>query len=273
MNESELHFTLDLFTFRRLPVFMMNPNTLDIETQSSLVKKIELCLARSKPVTNYAQTNIQLFNQLRQAQYSETDLSYICNAYQFAVQIFTGRFRGSGKPFLSHLVGTASILASVHVPINVITAGLLHAAYIYGEYGTEEKGMTDAKREQVRQAVGVDTEELIAEYTALKWNKSTIPAICDRLNTLNATERQVLLVRLANELEDHLDHGVLYCGNAEQRRDYIRSSLYLSIEMAHKLGFPTLAAALECNFRDTCSIEIPAAVRTSRNSSYLLTSN
>jgi (p)ppGpp synthase/HD superfamily hydrolase len=236
-----------------------------------LVKRIELCLARSKPVTNYAQTNIQLFNQLRQAQYSETDLRYICNAYQFAVQIFTSRFRGSGKPFLSHLVGTASILVSVHAGINVITAGLLHAAYIYGEYGTEEKGITDAKREKVQQAVGVETEELISKYTALKWNKTTIPAICDRLNTLDPTERQVLLIRLANELEDHLDHGVLYCGNAEQRREYIRSSLYLSVEMACKLGFPTLAAALECNFRNTFLVELPAAVRTSRNSSYLLT--
>ena len=249
---------------------MMNLNTLSTETDSSLVKKIELCLARSKPITNYAQTNIQIFNQLRQAQYSEADLSYICNAYQFAVQIFTGRFRGSGKPFLSHLVGTASILASVHAPINVITAGLLHAAYIYGEYRTEEKGMTDAKREQVRQAVGIDTEELIATYTALKWNKNTIPAIRDRIDTLAPTECQVLLIRLANELEDHLDFGVLYCGNAEQRRDYIRSSLYLSVEMAHKLGFPALAAALECNFRDIFSVELPAAVRTSRNSSYLL---
>jgi hypothetical protein len=80
MNESELHFYFDLFTFLGLPVFMMNLNTLSTETDSSLVKKIELCLARSKPITNYAQTNIQIFNQLRQAQYSEADLSYICNA-------------------------------------------------------------------------------------------------------------------------------------------------------------------------------------------------
>lgn len=249
---------------------MMNLNTLSTETDSSLVKKIELCLARSKPVTSYAQTNIQLFNQLRRAQYSEADLGYICNVYQFAVQIFASRFRGSGKPFLSHLVGTASILTSINAPIDVITAGLLHAAYIYGEYGTEERGMTNAKREQVRQAVGVETEELIADYTALKWNKTTILTICDRLDTFDSKERQVLLIRLANELEDHLDHGVLYCGNAEQRREYIRSSLYLSVEMAHKLGFPTLAAALECNFRDTCSVEIPAAIRTSRSSSFLL---
>lgn len=252
---------------------MMNLKALNTEIDASLVKKIELCLARSKFVSSYAQTNIQLFNQLRLAHYSEADLSYIYNAYQFALQIFSSRFRGSGKPFLSHLVGTASILASLHAPINAIAAGLLHAAYIYGEYGTEECGMTDAKREQVQQVVGVETEELIAGYTLLKWNKSTIPAIRDRVDTLNASDRQILLVRLANELEDHLDHGILYCGNAEQRREYIRSSLYLSVEMAQKIGFPALGAALELAFRDTFSVELPAVIRTKRNSSFLLTSN
>jgi hypothetical protein len=74
-------------------------------------------------------------------------------------------------------------------------------------------------------------------------------------------------------LEDHLDHGILYCGNAEQRREYIRSSLYLSVEMAQKLGFPALGAALELAFRDTFSVELPAVIRTERNSSFLLTSN
>lgn len=250
----------------------ISSNNFTKELEVRLVKKIELCLARSKPVTTYAQTNIQLFNQLRLAHYSEVDLSYIYNAYQFSLQLFLGRFRGSGKPFLAHLVGTASILTSLDAPVNVIIAGLLHAAYLYGEYGTEEKGMTDAKREQVRATLGGETEELIARYTLLKWNKNTIPEIRDRLDTFDATERQILLIGLANELEDHLDLGILYCANAEPRREYIHSSLYLSIEMAHKLGFPALAAALECTFRDTFSVELPAAIRKGRNSSYLLTS-
>jgi len=86
---------------------MMNLKASSTEIDASLVKKIELCLARSKFVSSYAQTNIQLFKQLRLAHYSDADLSYIYNAYQFALQIFSSRFCGSGKPFLSHLVGTA----------------------------------------------------------------------------------------------------------------------------------------------------------------------
>lgn len=155
--------------------------------------------------------------------------------------------------------------------MNVIAAGLFHAAYIYGEYGTGERGMTDAKREQVRCAVGVKTEELIAGYTALKWSKQAIPTIREGLTTLGPKDREILLVRLANELEDHLDFGVLYCGNAEHRREYIRSSLYLCVGMAHRLGFPALAAALARTFQSVVSAELPTPTGTGHDHSFLLT--
>ncbi len=132
--------------------------------------------------------------------------------------------------------------------------------------------MTDAKREQVQDIVGIETEKIIAGYTAMTWNKHTIVSIRDRLDTFGPTERQILLVRLANELEDHLDLGVLYCGNAEYRQEYIRSSLYLSIEMAQKLGFPTLAIDLDCAFREFLAVQLPTVMRRGRNASFLLTS-
>lgn len=62
---------------------------------------------------------------------------------------------------------------------------------------------------------------MIAKYTALKWNKNTISVICDRID-INVTERQVSLLQLTDELEDHLDRGVLYCGNAEQHSSTVK---------------------------------------------------
>jgi hypothetical protein len=40
---------------------------------------------------SYAQTNIQLFNQLRGKAYASADLVRIRKAYELAVQLFTGR--------------------------------------------------------------------------------------------------------------------------------------------------------------------------------------
>ncbi len=226
--------------------------------------------SRDRFVGEYAQTNIQLLNQLRLDRYSDSELSYIYDLYQFGMQLFASRFRGSNKPFLAHLVGTASILASLHSSINVVAAGLLHAAYIYGEYGTGVRGMTPEKREQVRSVVGVQTEELIARYTELKWNRRTIPTIYNQIDTLEPIEREVLVIRLANELEDHLDLGVLYCGNAQQRREYIQSSLYLSVDMANQLGFPSLASALSHAFHEVVSAELPNSIRQGHAHSFLL---
>ena len=100
----------------------------------------------------------------------------------------------------------------------MVTAGLLHAVYVFGDFGDASRGSGDARRARVKAAVGSDVEELVFRYTHFDWNASTIPAIRERVSSLSAAEREVLVIRLANELEDHLDCGVLYCGNGEQRR-------------------------------------------------------
>ena len=56
---------------------------------------------RAVPLT-YAQTSLQLFNQMRQAGYSPDDLATVRRAYDLAMKLFTSEYRGSGKPLLSH---------------------------------------------------------------------------------------------------------------------------------------------------------------------------
>ena len=41
---------------------------------------------------DYAQTNIQLYNQLRRGCYSELELERIRNAYDLAIVLFSGHF-------------------------------------------------------------------------------------------------------------------------------------------------------------------------------------
>lgn len=74
----------------------------------------------------YAQTNLQLFNQLRLNGYSNTELACIFNAYKLVVSLYTACFRPSGKTFIAHLVGTATILSFLRAPASVVAAGLLH---------------------------------------------------------------------------------------------------------------------------------------------------
>jgi len=192
----------------------------------------------------YAQTNIQLFNQIRQ-DYSAEDLSVVHKAYQLAMQLFTGRFRPSGKTLLDHLVGTASILASLHAPAPLVAAGLLHAAYDHADFGTDEKGISEFKRTYVRESVGPDVEDYITRYTECPWNSKSMRVMLDGIENLNTIDRDVLLMRLANQLEDYLDYGILYCPNADKRRKSFERRQVFITAMAKKLGFPALAEELE----------------------------
>ncbi len=217
----------------------------------------------------YAQTNLQLYAQLRRAGAHQEDLALVRRGYDLAMHLCPASFRGSGKPLLAHLVGTASVLAAIGQPARVVTAGLLHAAYAFGDFGDATRGITDTRRARVRQAVGVDVEELIASYTRFEWNSRTIPGIRQRVPSLGPAEREVLIIRLANELEDHLDCGVLYCGNGEQRRAYIRSPLKQSVDMARSLGQMKLADSLDEAFQETLRVELPAALRNQHDYTFV----
>ncbi len=221
----------------------------------------------------YAQTNIQLLNQLHQAGYSHFELQSIANAYKLAVQLFTGRFRPSGKTFIAHLVGTASILTQLQVSYQLIIAGLLHAVYSHGDFGTGQTGISKAKQKQVVQVIGQEIEEYIARYTVLKWDLEIVPILHRQIDPLDKIERDVLLVRLANELEERLDLGILYCGDAKYQR-YAERDRHLP-EMAEKLGYPRLAAAFDTVLKELAEAELPEAIcnPTKREYSTLMTPN
>lgn len=219
---------------------------------------------------SYAQTNVQLFNELLRMGYPQAELLRLKKAYGLAIRLFTGAFRASGKPFLAHLVGTASILARLRAHPYVIAAGLLHAAYTHGEFGDGSRGMTEEKRRRVRRVVGPDADELIARHTTFPWNERSIPLVEKTLPNFSCPYREVLLIRLANELEDYGDLGVLYCGNGRKRKDLIPPFLSQTVKMAKQLGYPRLASQLKKAFDQVASAKIPQVLRNGKSYSFFL---
>lgn len=218
----------------------------------------------------YAQTNLQLLQQLREIGYSPEDIRLVHRAYGLAQTLFTAYFRGNGKPFLSHLVGTASILATLNVSIPIIIAGLLHAVYMSGNFGDERAGITSAKRSQLIEVVGNEVEILVSQYTKLQWNRQQISNLSPTLEQLSPVERDVLLIRLANELEDHLDDGILYCAHADKRRQYLRDCGSMMVQMATDLDYGELAIALQQTFSHVLSVNVDQELCHHQNDSFLL---
>ncbi len=60
-------------------------------------------------------------------------------------------------------------------------------------------------------------------------------------------------MRLANEVDENLDGGVLYLANLERKRETDRPIVPLLVEMARQLGYGSLGRELAVVFEQTLS--------------------
>lgn len=219
---------------------------------------------------SYAQTNIQLFNQLRREGYSNTDLSFIRDAYELAMVLFSGCFQPSGKSFIAHVVETASILASLRLSAQVVAAGLLHNVYGTGDFGDGRRGISMARRQKIRRVLNSEVEEYVARFPSLYWESPTIQLARDNPDQLAAIDRAVLTILLAEHLEHLLDLDGLYYGNAVGRR--LVNDSKIAAEIAERLGLSQLAVELKEAIREAEFAELPVELPAERvrNSSFVI---
>jgi (p)ppGpp synthase/HD superfamily hydrolase len=206
-----------------------------------------------------AQTNLQLFGQLVREGYEGADLALVRDAYALAMRLFCGRVQVTGKDFMGHCVGTASVLAWLRRRAPVVAAGLVHNAYQNGDFGSGEAGETPAKRSSVRRLLGSEVEEYLHRFPRLTFNQTNARRFLDASQELDPIDREVVLIHLADRLEKHVDLDMAYYGR-EQVRDYYARFRSPTIETARRLGFPQLAAALERAYGDVAEAELPAAL-------------
>lgn len=190
-----------------------------------------------------AQTNLQLFNQLQAAGWSEPDLARVQSTYALATRILGNRYRPDGKSFVAHGVGTASILGREGCAVDVVIAGLVHAAYAWGDWGEGSHRMTDSKRAAVRAVVGVEAERVIAAYTRIPWEEAQAESVLARIDELDPEEHDMVMVKVANALDDNLDLGMRYRGRTGEMVAHDRV-VTLTIEIAQRLGKTALADQL-----------------------------
>ena len=69
-----------------------------------------------------------LIQLARNRGYDTEDIELIEEIYWVAARVTVGGFRPSGRPYLNHLVGTASILVHYGFNVRLVAAGLLHNA-------------------------------------------------------------------------------------------------------------------------------------------------
>jgi hypothetical protein len=215
--------------------------------------------SEARGVATVAQTNLRLYNQLRAAGWSEVDLARVKDAYTLLVRILGSRLRPDGKPFTAHGIGTASILADTGFDVDVVLAGMLHAAYAWGDWGEGSHHMTAHKRAAVRRVVGARAERIVAQYTRVPWQPAEVEAVLGRVEHLDPEERDMVALKLANALDDNLDLGMRYRGKtAEMVAD--DRLVPLTVEVALGLGMTGLAERLRAARDEELAADVPNAL-------------
>lgn len=210
----------------------------------------------------FALTYPQLMNQALKLDLGRKDLDLLRRGYELAERMFDGYYRAQGMPFICHLIRTASIVLEERQPMTVAVAALLHSAYLTGQF-QEGRGSEPSAphREEVRTAVGTEAEALIEAYHRTPWRASG--AIKEHLNHLDNYSfgmKNILIMRLANELEDYLDLAMAY-----RKKGFCVETMNASaarvLELASRLGLATIAEGLALAYEDYVNLQLPEGIK------------
>ncbi len=194
---------------------------------------------------NFALTYPQLMSQALACGLERSELLRLQRAHELAEAMGDGLYRAQGVPFLNHLVRTASIaLADGHRP-DVVLAALLHSACMLHRFSDSRRRAPGPRiRRRLRRVAGDEVEAILAAYVALPWrNAGDRAAHLAGLAGYDERRRQVVALRLANDLEDFLDGGMQY-GGPQHDSAKVAEHGQQCVALAEALGLGPLAADL-----------------------------
>jgi len=206
-----------------------------------------------------AQTNLQLYRQLIEAGWDEPSLLLARRAYELACELVGNSYRPNGKAFASHLLGTASALVHWNERPAMVLAGLLHSAYLYGDFGDGERRDSPRRRAYLQSLVGTEVEELICKF------------MNDRsIGLFETTDRDLRVLKLANLLDELTDAGTEFAagkpvpeidGKNEKQR---YSDL---ITLAHDSAGSAADQMFQQTLSELQSIIVPACLKCNQRAS------
>jgi GT2 family glycosyltransferase len=157
------------------------------------------------PDAALSHTASELQDELGGLGYPAEDIAEIRVAVDIAAILFGGILRSSGRPFLAHAVGTASVLARAGAPAAAIAAGLLHSAYSHGRFPTAAGTTQPAQRVWLRRHIGPAAERLVEAFYTIGFDAADGAAGEAEIETMPLDLAFLTMIRVANEIDDHLD--------------------------------------------------------------------
>ncbi len=164
------------------------------------------------------------------------DTQLITDAYEFAKAAHEGHVRYSGKPFITHLVSVAAMLAEMGMGTRTVAAGLLHDSI-------ED---TERTAEDVKQKFGEEVLFLVEGVTKLGsvryYGSDRHNESLRKLFVATSRDIRVLIIKLVDRL--HNMQTLEFVPKEKQQR-IARETLEIYVPVAHRLGMGKIRKELE----------------------------
>jgi HD domain len=216
-----------------------------------------------------ARTPTELGVQLTKLGWSDDDNARARAAIDAAIELHAGQFRATGRPFLNHVIGTASILADSGSETDLTIAAILHGAYELGTFPDGGLGMTSSNRRWISAHAGEDVEALVAAYSRFNPTREIIESFGVRSVPLGDQDRRMLAMRTANEIDDQLD-GESTLTPKGSGWLLSRDGVNALSDAAGRAGLSELADGLRAARQHAEALEVSPAFRTDKLEAYLV---
>ena len=188
----------------------------------------------------FAQTNLQLYSEMRQAGFSSDDIQTMQRDYETACLPFSPLCRSTGRPFLCHAVGTASAALHEGAEILDVRAALLHAAYKHGRFPGRKKKKTPQHAAWLKERCGSELADLLANFSKFTFSADDIQRLLDSDELPEGLNLRLVRLKLANDVDDSHAFGAAL---SHKQRYQDETWLGTRIALSNKLGFSFFEAA------------------------------
>jgi GT2 family glycosyltransferase len=195
------------------------------------------------------QTRSDLLDLAAERGYQRDELAMLSNSYHLSHILMDGGFRPCGRPFVNHLVGTASVLVRYGFRAETVAAGMLHSVY---SHCPPHQGGPAAAGEAVCAGLGGKgsvLEKRVRAYTQRVLSGSGFPAD----SNLSMLDAEVIAIAAANEVDMHLSGEFRYSGRTAAIRPWMMQHISHACRV---LGVDGLTDTLELATRQPMPVEV-----------------
>lgn len=188
--------------------------------------------------------------------YNLAERELVERAYHVAEEAHQGQMRHSGKPYITHCLEVAGILAEMRAPAEVIAAGLLHDTVedtkitlqdLRTDFGDTVANLVDGVTKltnlpRVSRGDGMQTDPQIDEVSAKRRKQDLTSETLRKTFLAMGDDVRVVLIKLADRL-----HNMRTLGHMpeEKRKHIAKETLDIFAPLANRLGIWQMKWELE----------------------------